>query len=90
VRARIERWAAFVAALMCLVSRLGVMPHIASIRANVRGPIESLLQSDPQRSEFATLHVMSVAALGIAILSALLFVILTLRNTQRALESAND
>lgn len=90
VPARAERWAAFIAALMCLVTRLIVLPHIAGIRAGLRAPIESLLESDPQRVEFAKLHVISVAALGIAIVSAFLFVILSLRNTQRALESAND
>jgi hypothetical protein len=89
VRARAERWAAFVAALMCLVTRLIVTPHLAAIRANLRGPIESLLESDPQRVEFAKLHVISVAALGIAIVSAFVFVIVTLRNAQRAPESAN-
>jgi hypothetical protein len=74
---------------MCLITRLIVTPDLAAIRANLRGPIESLSPSDPQRIEFAKLHVISVAALGIAIVSALLFVILTLRNAQRDLESAN-
>jgi hypothetical protein len=90
VPARAERWAAFVAALMCLITRLVVMPHIAGIRANVRGPIDALPESDPQRVEFAQLHVISVAALGIAIIAAVVFVILTLRNVQRVTESEHD
>lgn len=71
------------AAVACAVAQLGIAPRITELRGELSGPLASLALADPQRVEFGRLHVMSVAALGVAILAsfiALVLAALTLRS----------
>ncbi|HEY0994594.1 MAG TPA: DUF4149 domain-containing protein [Gemmatimonadaceae bacterium] len=63
----------------CLVAQLFVGSRIASLRAQMQGPIESLAATDPLRVAFGRLHMYSVAWLGVAIVAALVSVVLSAR-----------
>jgi hypothetical protein len=58
-------------AAACAVAQLGIAPRIAALRDALRAPLAVLALDDPQRIAFGRLHMMSVAALGVAILASL-------------------
>jgi hypothetical protein len=67
----------------CAVAQFGIDPRIAQLRAELGGSFERLPADDPRRVAFGLLHGYSVAALGVAMLAAILalaFVLVALRS----------
>ena len=67
---RVRRWALVVTVLACAAAQFIVGPRIERVRRQVEVPIEQLPVSDARRVAFGRLHAVSVAWLGIAMLSA--------------------
>lgn len=79
-----------VTVLACIVAQFVVNPQIAGIRAELGGTgVDALSLADPRRLQFGRLHGISVALLGLAMISALVFVVLSLLAPQRSPESVN-
>ncbi len=56
----------------CAVAQLVIAPKIAALRERIGPSIEALAATDPLRVQFGKLHGLSVLALGVAMLFALL------------------
>jgi hypothetical protein len=69
-QARVRRAALVVTALACAAAQFVVGPRIDRIRSQIDGPIEQLPAGDARRVTFGRLHALSVAWLGVAMLSA--------------------
>jgi hypothetical protein len=67
---RVRRAALVVTALACAAAQFVVGPRIDRIRSQIDGPIEQLPAGDARRVTFGRLHALSVAWLGVAMLSA--------------------
>ena len=68
------------AAGLCAVGQFVLSPRIDLLRASLGASLETLAPGDPSRAEFARLHAMSVAALGLAILLALVALVAAVRH----------
>jgi hypothetical protein len=73
---RVRRTALLVVALSCGVAQFVVAPRIERVRGEIGGPVERLAPSDPRRAAFGRLHAISVAWLGLAMLSGATAVLL--------------
>ena len=73
---RVRRVALAVLAISCAVAQFVVGPRIERIRGEIGGPVEQLAPSDPRRTAFGRLHAISVAWLGLAMLSGATAVVL--------------
>jgi hypothetical protein len=73
---RVRRAALVVLALSCGVAQFVVGPRIERVRGEIGGPVEQLAPSDPRRVAFGRLHAISVAWLGLAMLSGATAVVL--------------
>ena len=78
-----------VTAAMCFLAQFIVSPKIRELRTAIGQPVQSLQPDDARRIAFGRLHTLSVALLALAMISALAYVILSLRAAQRPPESAN-
>ena len=67
---RVRRAALVVTALACAAAQFVVGPRIDRVRRQIDGPVEQLPASDARRVTFGRLHALSVAWLGVAMLSA--------------------
>ena len=67
---RVRRAALVVTALACAAAQFVVGPRIDRVRRQIDGPIEQLPAGDARRVTFGRLHALSVAWLGVAMLSA--------------------
>jgi hypothetical protein len=67
---RVRRAALVVTALACGAAQFIVGPRIERLRRQIDGPIEQLSVDDARRVAFGRLHAVSVAWLGLAMLSA--------------------
>lgn len=67
---RVRRAALVVTAVACAAAQFIVGPRIEGIRRQIDGPIEQLSVNDARRVAFGRLHAVSVAWLGLAMLSA--------------------
>jgi len=56
-------------AVACLAAQLVVAPRIERLRETIGGPVDALPRADARRVAFGRLHALSVAALGVAMLS---------------------
>jgi hypothetical protein len=74
-----RRAMALAVVVSCGIAEFVIGPRIAAIRATMGGAISSLSQDDPQRILFGRLHAMSVAWLGVAMVAASIFIVLSLR-----------
>lgn len=63
-------------AVACAVGQFVIGPRIDRLRAALGSSLEMLPASDPMRAAFGRLHALSVIALGLAIVLALLAVVL--------------
>jgi uncharacterized protein DUF4149 len=68
--ARVRRAALIVTAVACAAAQFVVGPRIERVRREIDGPVEQLPASDARRVTFGRLHALSVAWLGVAMLSA--------------------
>jgi hypothetical protein len=73
---RVRRVALVVVAISCGLAQFVVGPRIERVRGEIGGPVEQLAPSDPRRAEFGRLHAISVAWLGLAMLSGATAVVL--------------
>lgn len=64
----------------CAVGQFVLSPRIDVLRASLGASLETLSRADPARMEFARLHLMSVAALGLAMLLALVGLVAAIRH----------
>ena len=76
---RVRRWALVVTALACAAAQFIVGPRIERVRRQVDVPIEQLPVSDARRVTFGRLHAVSIAWLGLAMLSAATAIMLASR-----------
>jgi hypothetical protein len=67
---RLRRASLIVLGVSCAIAQFAVAPRIERARADIGAPIEQLAADDPRRSAFGRLHAISVAWLGLAMLSA--------------------
>ena len=67
---RVRRVALIVTAIACGAAQFVVAPRIDAVRRQIDRPIEQLPAGDGRRVAFGRLHAVSVAWLGIAMLSA--------------------
>lgn len=72
----VRRAALVVLALSCAVAQFVVAPRIERVRGQIAGPVEDLSPADPRRVTFGRLHAISVAWLGLAMISAGVTVVL--------------
>lgn len=54
----------------CSVAQFVIGPRIEAVRASIRGPVDSLPETDPRRVQFGKLHGFSVLWMGVAMLGA--------------------
>lgn len=73
---RVRRAALVLVALSCGIAQFAVGPRIERVRAEIGGPVEQLAPADPRRAAFGRLHAISVAWLGLAMLSGATAVVL--------------
>lgn len=73
-------FASLLAAGSCAVGQFILGPRIDLLRASLGAALETMSPADPARAEFARLHMMSVAALGLAILLALVALVAAIRH----------
>ena len=66
---RVRRAALLVLAISCGIAQFVIGPRIERVRGEIGGPVEQLAPSDPRRAAFGRLHALSVAWLGLAMLS---------------------
>ena len=66
----VRRGALVIVAVACAAAQFGVAPRIERVRREIDGPIEQLAPGDARRVTFGRLHAISVAWLGLAMLSA--------------------
>ena len=66
---RVRRVALVVTAISCGVAQFVIGPRIERVRSEIGGPVEQLASTDPRRIAFGRLHAISVAWLGLAMLS---------------------
>lgn len=64
----------------CAIAQLVISPRIERIRAAIAGPVDALDLNDPRRLEFGRLHGMSVLAMGVAGLGAILAMAMLIRH----------
>ncbi len=69
---------AAVVALACAVAQFIVGPRITRLRAAIGPSLDALSPDDPRRIAFGRLHAVSVGWLGVAMLAATVFVVLSL------------
>ena len=67
---RVRRVATTLLVVSCAAAQFVVTPRIDEIRRGIGGPIEQVATDDPRRVAFGRLHAVSVAWLGLAMLSA--------------------
>ena len=67
---RVRHAALVVTALACAAAQFIVAPRIETVRREISEPIEQLSPTDARRVAFGRLHAVSVAWLGLAMLSA--------------------
>jgi hypothetical protein len=72
--------ASLLAAGACAVGQFVLTPRIDVLRASLGASLETISPTDPARAEFARLHLMSVGALGLAILLALIALVAAIRH----------
>lgn len=65
--------------LGCAVAQFVISPRIERIRAAIGGPIDALALTEPRRADFGRLHGLSVLAMGIAGVGALVALVMLLR-----------
>lgn len=65
-----------VLAISCGIAQFVVAPRIESVRSEIGGPVEQLAPADPRRIAFGRLHAISVAWLGLAMISAATAIVL--------------
>lgn len=68
---------AFIAA--CAAAQFGIAPRIERVRAAIGGAVDLLDPADPRRQAFGRLHGLSVLAMGIAGLMALIALVILVR-----------
>jgi hypothetical protein len=66
-------------AIACAIAQFIVSPRIASLRAEIPGPIEALPIDDARRMMFGRLHGVSIAWLGVAMLASAIALVLSAR-----------
>lgn len=65
---------------LCAVGQFVLSPRIDVLRVSLGASLETLSRTDPARAEFARLHAMSVGALGLAIILALVALVAAIRH----------
>lgn len=73
---RVRRAALVVLAVSCGIAQFVVAPRIERVRTEIGGPVEQLAPADPRRIAFGRLHAISVAWLGLAMISAATAIVL--------------
>lgn len=76
--------ASLVAAGLCAVGQFVLTPRIHVLSGSIGVALESMPAGDPARAEFARLHLLSVGALGIAIVLALVALVAAVRHATSA------
>jgi len=66
-------------AIACAIAQFIVSPRIASLRAEIAGPVESLPIDDARKVLFGRLHGVSIAWLGVAMLAAAITLVMAAR-----------
>src|SRR5690349_9382253 len=67
-----------VTVLACAVAQLVIAPRIARVREAIGPSVEALATTDPLRQEFGRLHGLSVLAMGVGMVAALIVVVLSI------------
>jgi hypothetical protein len=75
---------ALIAAGLCAVAQFVLSPRIDVLRGSLGVALETMAASDPARAEFARLHLMSVAALGLAMVFAFVALVAATRHATSA------
>lgn len=73
-------FASLATAALCGVGQFVLSRRIEVLRASLGASLETVSPADPMRVEFARLHAMSVGALGLAILLALVALVAAIRH----------
>lgn len=73
-----------ISAGLCAVGQFVLSPRIDVLRASLGASLETMAASDPSRAEFARLHLLSVGALGLAMVLALVALVAAIRHATTA------
>jgi hypothetical protein len=63
----------------CAIAQLVISPRIERMRDAIGGPVDALALADPRRVDFGRLHGLSVLAMGVAGVGALLALVMLVR-----------
>jgi hypothetical protein len=79
-----------VVAILTAAGEWVIAARMRGLRVTMNGQIDQVPLTDPNRMAFAALHVYSVAALSIAMISALIVILLMITSRERALSTSTE